>query len=149
MGFYWLILLILTFLWTVFFIYFKKNGDALQSSAEAVKLFKRAVTGSGMLLLFTAVLLLLIVPEMSYSSQPTPVQPGVPAAAGLGYLAAAIAVGLGSLGAGIAVGMAATAGLGAISENPRLFGNAIVFVGLAEGIAIYGLIIAIMVLSRL
>ncbi len=68
---------------------------------------------------------------------------------GLGYIAAAIAVGLGSLGAAIAVGMSAAAAVGAVSENRKVFGNAIVFVGLAEGIAIYGLIIAIMILNKL
>lgn len=69
--------------------------------------------------------------------------------AGLGFIAAAVAVGLGSIGAGIAVGMSGAAAVGAISENPKMFGTSIVFVGLAEGIAIYGLIIAIMVLSRI
>lgn len=69
--------------------------------------------------------------------------------AGLGFIAAGLAVGLGSIGAGIAVGMSGAAAIGAISENPKMFGNAIVFVGLAEGIAIYGLIIAIMVLSKI
>lgn len=70
-------------------------------------------------------------------------------AAGLGYIAAALAVGIGSLGAAIAVGMSASAAVGAISENPQVFGKAMIFVGLAEGIAIYGLIIAIMILSSL
>ncbi len=69
-------------------------------------------------------------------------------AEGMAYIAAAIAVGLGSLGAAIAVGMSAAAAVGAVSENRKVFGNAIVFVGLAEGIAIYGLIIAIMILNR-
>lgn len=64
------------------------------------------------------------------------------------YLAAAIAVGLGSLGAGIAVSVTGSAALGAISENPKIFGPAMVFVGLAEGIAIYGLIIAIMIVNK-
>jgi len=66
-----------------------------------------------------------------------------------GFLAAALAVGLGSIGAGIAVGMTGSAALGAISENSKMFGNSIVIVGLAEGIAIYGLIVAIIVLSRI
>lgn len=68
--------------------------------------------------------------------------------AGMGYIAAAIAVGLGSIGAAIAVGMSAAAAVGAISENQSVFGLTILFVGLAEGIAIYGLIIAIMILDK-
>ena len=68
---------------------------------------------------------------------------------GLAFLASALSVGIGSLGAGIAVGMSASAALGALSENPKIFGNAIVLVGLAEGVAIYGLIIAILILNKL
>ena len=66
--------------------------------------------------------------------------------AGTGLLAAAICTGVGSLGAGIAVAYVGAAALGAISEKPELAGRALIFVGLAEGIAIYGLIIAIMIL---
>ena len=63
--------------------------------------------------------------------------------AGMAYIAAALAIGLGTIGAAIAVGMSAAAAVGAISENQSVFGKTIVFVGLAEGLAIYGLIIAI------
>jgi V/A-type H+-transporting ATPase subunit K len=66
--------------------------------------------------------------------------------AGTGLLAAAICTGVGSLGAGIAVGYVGAAALGTISERPEMAGRALIFVGLAEGIAIYGLIIAIMIL---
>lgn len=66
--------------------------------------------------------------------------------ASTGLLAAAICTGVGSLGAGIAVGYVGAAALGAISERPEMAGRALIFVGLAEGIAIYGLIIAIMIL---
>ncbi|MFN3660128.1 MAG: ATP synthase subunit C [Brevinematales bacterium] len=68
---------------------------------------------------------------------------------GIGLLAAAIAVAVGALGGGIAVGMAASAGMGALSENPKLFGNILIFVGLAEGIAIYGLVVALFILQKL
>lgn len=67
---------------------------------------------------------------------------------GLAFIAAALAVGLGSIGAAIAVGMSASAAVGAISENQQVFGQTLVFVGLAEGIAIYGLIIAILILNK-
>ena len=68
---------------------------------------------------------------------------------GLGYIAAALAVGLGCLGAGLAVGSTASAAVGAVAEKEEMAGKALVFVGLAEGIAIYGLIIAIMILNQL
>jgi V/A-type H+/Na+-transporting ATPase subunit K len=64
------------------------------------------------------------------------------------YMAAAIAAGLGVLGAGVAVMGVGAAAMGAISEKPELFARALIFVGLAEGLAIYGLIVAIMILGR-
>ncbi|MCL2859164.1 MAG: ATP synthase subunit C [Oscillospiraceae bacterium] len=68
---------------------------------------------------------------------------------GNGLIAAALSTGLAALGAGIAVAVVGSAALGAISENPKLLGRTIIFVGLAEGIAIYGLIISIMILSKI
>lgn len=67
---------------------------------------------------------------------------------GWGFLAAALSTGFGCLGAGIAVAYVGAAALGVISEKPELTGRALIYVGLAEGIAIYGLIIAIMILTR-
>lgn len=66
---------------------------------------------------------------------------------GLAYLGAALSTGLGSIGAGVATGQAASAALGALSENDSIMGKALIFVALAEGIAIYGLIISVMILS--
>jgi V/A-type H+-transporting ATPase subunit K len=66
-----------------------------------------------------------------------------------GFFTAALAVSLGALGAAIAVGYVGAAAMGAIGEKPELAGRALIFVGLAEGIAIYGLIIAIMILGKI
>jgi V/A-type H+/Na+-transporting ATPase subunit K len=66
-----------------------------------------------------------------------------------GFLAAALATGLSSLGAAYAVGHVGAAALGAMGERPEISGRALIFLGLAEGIAIYGLIVAIMILGRL
>jgi len=63
-------------------------------------------------------------------------------------LAAAISTGLASIGAAIAVSSTGSAAVGTIAEKPETFGRALIFVGLAEGIAIYGLIIAFMILNR-
>ncbi len=63
-------------------------------------------------------------------------------------LGAAIAVGIATLAAGIAVSNTGAAALGAIAERPETFGRALVFVGLAEGIGIYGLIVAVLILNR-
>jgi V/A-type H+-transporting ATPase subunit K len=66
-----------------------------------------------------------------------------------GLLGAALATGLSSLGAGFAVARVGTAAIGALAEKPELFGRLLIFVGLAEGIAIYGLIVSILILNRL
>jgi V/A-type H+-transporting ATPase subunit K len=63
------------------------------------------------------------------------------------FIAAAAAAGLSAVGAAYAVAVVGGAAMGAVAEKPDLAGRAIVFVGLAEGIAIYGLIVAIMILG--
>ena len=65
---------------------------------------------------------------------------------GLKYVGAALAVGLSGVGGGIAVSSAAAAALGAMSENDTIFGKALIFVGLAEGVALYGLLVALLML---
>ena len=70
-------------------------------------------------------------------------------ATGMGYLAAAIVTGLSCIGGGIAVASAASAALGAISEDSSVLGKSLIFVGLAEGVCIYGLIISFMILGNL
>ena len=63
-------------------------------------------------------------------------------------LAAAVATGLACIGAGIGVSGTGAAAVGSIAEKPESFGRSLIFVGLAEGIAIYGLLIAFIVLNR-
>ena len=70
-------------------------------------------------------------------------------AAGMGYLAAALVTGLSCIGGGIAVANAASSALGAISEDGSIFGKSMIFVAMAEGIALYGLIISFMILGQL
>jgi V/A-type H+-transporting ATPase subunit K len=74
--------------------------------------------------------------------------PADPQSAKWAYIAAAVSVGLGCLGAGIAVAYVGSAAVGAVAEKPQLAARTLIFVGLAEGIAIYGLIIAIMLLGK-
>jgi V/A-type H+-transporting ATPase subunit K len=66
---------------------------------------------------------------------------------GAALIGASIATAGSALGAGIAVSYTGSAALAAISEKPEMFGRAMVIVGLAEGIAIYGLIVSILLLS--
>jgi V/A-type H+-transporting ATPase subunit K len=85
-------------------------------------------------------------PASAHASAVAPATSG--GAGGMALLAAAIAVAGSSIGAAIAVAYTGAAALAAMSERPELFGRAMVIVGLAEGIAIYGLIIAIILIGR-
>jgi V/A-type H+-transporting ATPase subunit K len=67
---------------------------------------------------------------------------------GAAFIGAAIAVAASAIGAGIAVAYTGSAALATVSEQPELFGRAMVVVGLAEGVAIYGLIVAVLILGN-
>ncbi len=82
----------------------------------------------------------------STSSEETESKAG---AFGVGLIAAALVTGLSGIGGGIAVASAAPAAIAATSEDPKAFGKALIFVALGEGIALYGLLISIMIFSKL
>jgi len=65
---------------------------------------------------------------------------------GFKYLAAALSTGLATIGTGVAVGSVGSAAVGAVSEDSSILGKTLIFVGMAEGIAIYGMIISILIL---
>ncbi len=96
----------------------------------------------GLNVLFAALVLLFL-------AQPLHAQEAAAAVATAGqnrYLGAAIATGLAAIGSGVAVGIAGAAAIGAIAEKPDLLGRTLIFVGLAEGIVIYGLIVSFIIL---
>jgi len=82
----------------------------------------------------------------SAASTTTATAAATTAADGMKYIGAALAVGLSGIGGGIAVASSASAALGALSENDSIFGKALIFVGLAEGVALYGLLIAFLII---
>nr|WP_302596013.1 ATP synthase subunit C [uncultured Cellulosilyticum sp.] len=65
---------------------------------------------------------------------------------GLKYVAAALSTGLATMGTGRAVGSVGASAIGAVSEDSTILGKTLIFVGMAEGIAIYGMIISILIL---
>ena len=67
---------------------------------------------------------------------------------GLGLLAAGLVTGLAGIGGGIAVAAGAPAAIAATSEDPKSFGKSIIFVALGESIALYGVVIAILILQK-
>ena len=68
---------------------------------------------------------------------------------GLAMIGAGIPTALATIGAGIAVGPVGAASLAVIAEKPEMFGRTLVYLGLAEGIAIYGLVVTILMLGKL
>lgn len=97
-----------------------------------------------------ATALLLVAPDVRAAGEGAAAGPRV---AGIDaswvFIGAALATGMSSLGAGFAVARVGTAAVGALAEKPELFGRLLIFIGLAEGIAIYGLIVSILMLNRL
>jgi V/A-type H+-transporting ATPase subunit K len=88
-----------------------------------------------------------LVAPLAHAAEPAiGVDPGIVRWA---FAAAAAASGLSALAAGYAVAQVGTAAVGALAEKPELFGRMLILVGLAEGIAIYGLIIAVLIFNRL
>ena len=71
---------------------------------------------------------------------------GLTVGEGLKFIGAALSTGLSGIGGGIAVASAASAAIGAMSENDKIMGKTLIFVALAEGIALYGLVISILIL---
>lgn len=67
---------------------------------------------------------------------------------GIGLIAAGLAIGLSCIGSGYAVASSASAALGALSEDSSVFGKALIFVALAEGIALWGFIVAFLILTH-
>jgi V/A-type H+-transporting ATPase subunit K len=65
-----------------------------------------------------------------------------------GLIAAAVAFGLGAIGAGIAISHVGAAAMGAIAEKPQIAGQALIFVALAEGIVVFGLVTAFLILNK-
>ena len=68
---------------------------------------------------------------------------------GLGIIGVGIPTALSTIAAGIAVGPIGAASLAVLAEKPEIFGRTLIYLGLAEGIAIYGLVMSILLLDRL
>jgi V/A-type H+-transporting ATPase subunit K len=125
-------------------IYQIKKGLSGKNAKKILVINVVAVFG---LLLFTTILIYSgYMPVFAEGAEAESVQG---ATNGLGLIAAALSTGLAAIGAGIAVAVSSSAALGAISEDSSLLGKTLIFVGLSEGIAIYGLIVSILILGRL
>jgi V/A-type H+/Na+-transporting ATPase subunit K len=68
---------------------------------------------------------------------------------GLALLGIGLPTGLAAIGAAIALGPIGSASLAVIAEKPEMFGRTLIYMGLAEGIAIYGLVMSILLLGKI
>lgn len=84
-------------------------------------------------------------PAAAQAAETVATDPGV---AQWAMISAALAAGMSTLAAGYAVAVVGGAAVGALAEKPELLGRVLILVGLAEGIAIYGLIVAVLILNR-
>lgn len=111
----------------------------------------KAALGANLFLFFGVMIFaaVLMFQGTAFAAEETAEAGAAVSAAGMGYLSAALSTGLSCLGGGIAVSAAASAALGAISEDSSILGKSLIFVGLAEGVCLYGLIISFMILGQL
>jgi V/A-type H+-transporting ATPase subunit K len=120
-----------------FYIYLKKDKANVKRIRKLVRI------GVLIYVVLVAAFLFFLIPGIASAES------SENSSSGMGFLAAALSTGLATIGAGYAVGAVGSSALGAVSEDPNILGKTLIFVGLAEGIAIYGLIVSIMILGRL
>ena len=141
------ILLIVPVAFLVFSVYYSYKTVALgkrtRRSAVIRQILSFAAVGS--VCLITSMVALAADPQSAAAA-------AAPAAGdlnkGISMVAAALATGISGIGGGIAVGGAAPAAIGATSEDPKAFGKALIFVALGEGVALYGLLVSILIISN-
>ena len=113
------------------------------------KMFVGIVAGSFCLLLAGAVLSLAF-PQTVFADAAAEAAAVADASNnGLGFIGMALATGLACIGAGVAVGSVGSAALGLVGEQPGAIGTTLIYVGLAEGVAIYGIVISMLIFSKL
>jgi V/A-type H+-transporting ATPase subunit K len=115
------------------------------------KVFACAAAASFLIVLTGAAFVLLSAPAMAAdpSEAGAPVRPEMASSNGMGFIGMALATGLACIGAGIAVGSVGSAAIGLVGEQPGAIGTTLIYVGLAEGVAIYGIVISMLILSKL
>jgi V/A-type H+-transporting ATPase subunit K len=120
-----------------FYIYLKKD------KANAKRIRKLVRASVSIYVVLVAVFLFFLMPGIVSAES------SANSSSGMGFLAAALSTGISAIAAGYAVAVVGSSAIGAISEDPNIVGKTIIFVGLAEGIAIYGLIVSIMILGKI
>ncbi len=137
-------ILVLNFFLPIGYMMFKKQKQQKTTrwvlGSQIFVFFATVVVGS--LLMFHNASSAVALAAVEATAEAAPV-----AADGLRFIAAALSTGMSTIGAGIAVASAASAALGALSEDSKIMGKALIFVALAEGVALYGMLISFMILN--
>lgn len=127
-------------------IYFEMRP--LPQSVEAPRWLKTSVAVNLLTFVGAQIGLLLLGIQDVLAAEPVATRE-ISVGLGLAMIGAGIPTALATIGAGIAVGPVGAASLAVIAEKPEVFGRTLVYLGLAEGIAIYGLVVTILILGRL
>jgi len=117
----------------------KKNGNIKKALLTTLSAFVLVMIGAIVSTLFGGNVFADTVTDVAATA-------GVSLGEGFKYLAAALSTGLATIGTGLAVGSVGSSAVGAVSEDSSILGKTLIFVGMAEGIAIYGMIISILIL---
>ncbi|NLX84583.1 MAG: ATPase [Synergistaceae bacterium] len=113
-------------------------------SYKGGRAFYLSSLGISSLLVFTGAVLSLTMHPALAQTAAAPLGTG----AGMGFIAASVSTGLACLGAGLAVASVGSAALGLVGEKPEMLGTTLIYLGLSEGIAIYGVIVSLLILGR-
>ena len=133
-----------------------KTYRAARSGASPKKIVARNLLVFGAVLLLTCAMALGVSAATNTAAPADEAPPAAETAEtapadnskGMGLLAAAIVTSISGIGGGIAVAAGAPAAIAAASENAESFGKSLIFVALGESIALYGVVIAILILNK-
>jgi V/A-type H+-transporting ATPase subunit K len=120
-----------------------KKGSIKKAILTTVSAFGLVMAGAIISTIFGGNVLAETAPAVA---EATAAATGMSIGEGLKYFSAALATGIATIATGMAVGSVGSAAIGAISEDQSLLGKTLIFVGMAEGISIYGMIISILIL---
>lgn len=140
MVFFGLMIALGTILYGVYAIRTKKQGSIKKAILTSASLFSFAIIG----------LFVFMITQMPVFAAETVAETaaasGISLGEGIKYIAAALSTGLATIATGKAVGSVGSSAIGAVSEDSSILGKTLIFVGMAEGIAIYGMIVSILIL---
>ncbi|HXU93835.1 MAG TPA: ATP synthase subunit C [Gallionella sp.] len=121
----------------------------ITDSARAKRLWKGTLGTNLVVLVGASIAALLIGMDNAMAQQAATGAGEISTGLGLALIGAGIPTGLAAVGAGFAVGPVGAASLAIIAEKPEMFGRTLIYLGLAEGIAIYGLVVTILLLGKI